>query len=153
MSRTNNFINFNKLTKGATKPLESHWKNPFGTMSSVSPEPTTPSSSKEQTSKTQQKVKKPKATKKTVFLSDEEKKKHHIESENKRRKAIRDAFEKLVSLNPDLKPSDNRSEILILNKSAEYIQLLHRDNQSLVEQLELKGINVDERLKVNNNVK
>ncbi len=96
-----------------------------------------------------QKGKKPK-TKKTVFLTEEEKKKHHIESEHKRRQAIRDAFSRLVELVPELKPSDNRSEILILNKSADYLDALLEEQKSLVGQLEKKGVEVEERLKCKN---
>lgn len=96
---------------------------------------------KSKKSKTQQK--------KTVFLTEEEKKKHHIASEQKRRQAIRDAFNRLVELVPDLKPSDNRSEILILNKSADYLDVLLKEHKSLVTQLENKDVKIDDRLKVN----
>lgn len=94
------------------------------------------------------KVTKTKSQKKTAFLTEEEKKKHHIESEQKRRQAIRDAFNRLVALVPELKPSDNRSEILILNKSADYMDALYRENQSLVEKLEQKGVQVEDRLRL-----
>lgn len=102
--------------------------------------------------KTKAKVTKTKAQKKTAFLTDEEKKRHHIESEHKRRQAIRDAFNRLVELVPELKPTDNRSEILILNKSADYMDALYRENQLLVEQLEQKGVQVEDRLRLKNEI-
>lgn len=105
------------------------------------------SNHQEKVSVTKPKTKNAKVQKKTVFLSEEERKKHHIESEHKRRQAIRDAFNKLVELVPELTPNDNRSEVLILNKSADYLNVLFKEQKSLVEQLEAKGLDIDEKLK------
>ncbi|KAK6461755.1 basic helix-loop-helix transcription factor [Scheffersomyces coipomensis] len=80
-----------------------------------------------------------KSTKSSV-LSDEQKKAHHIASEQKRRENIRSEFDKIVSLTPTLNDSENRSELNILTKSADFIDQLKDENAKLVELAQKKGI-------------
>jgi heteromeric Ino2p/Ino4p transcription factor len=86
--------------------------------------------------------------KKKACLSEEEKKKHHIESEHRRRLAIRDAFSRLAELVPELDPVDARSEILVMSKSADYLKQLYLEHRSLLMKLEQKGTPVDQALKL-----
>lgn len=67
---------------------------------------------------------------------------HHIASEQKRRENIRAEFDKLVSLTPSLTELENRSELNILTKSADYIDELKQENAKLVELCRMKGIHV-----------
>lgn len=69
-------------------------------------------------------------------LSEEQKKRHHIESEQKRRQAIRQAFERLVELVPALGPADSRSEIVVLQQTAAYLRQLGEENDELRQQLQ-----------------
>lgn len=80
--------------------------------------------------------------KKGSFLTDEQKKKHHIESEHKRRKAIRDAFERITDLVPGLSKDDARSEILVLAQAGDYLSELHSEHEALLAALEAKGVAV-----------
>ncbi|KAI8060741.1 hypothetical protein BC940DRAFT_311459 [Gongronella butleri] len=57
------------------------------------------------------------------LLTDEQKKANHIASEQKRRANIRIGFDQLVDIVPSLNESQ-RSESMILHKSAEYIRQL-----------------------------
>jgi heteromeric Ino2p/Ino4p transcription factor len=94
-------------------------------------------------------INKPKGTRKrSSILTQDQKKKHHIESEHKRRQAIRDAFQKLVDIVPGLEPSDLRSEALILNKSTEYLTELYEQYLQLVERLKAQNVEVDDTLKL-----
>ncbi|KAG7665397.1 uncharacterized protein J8A68_001085 [[Candida] subhashii] len=86
-----------------------------------------------------------KSTKSSV-LSEEQKKAHHIASEQKRRENIRAEFDKLVSLTPTLTESENRSELNILTKSADYIDELREENIKLIELCRMKGIQVPKSL-------
>ncbi|KAI5954061.1 hypothetical protein CANMA_004900 [Candida margitis] len=83
---------------------------------------------------------------KSSNLSDEQKKAHHIASEQKRRENIRAEFDKIVSLTPNLTESENRSELNILTKSADYIDQLKDENVKLIELCRAKGIEVPEEL-------
>lgn len=81
---------------------------------------------------------------KSSVLSDEQKKAHHIASEQKRRENIRSEFDKIVSLTPNLSELENRSELNILTKSADYIDQLREENAKLVELARMKGLNIPE---------
>ncbi|CAI5756577.1 unnamed protein product [Candida verbasci] len=83
---------------------------------------------------------------KSSTLSEEQKKAHHIASEQKRRENIRSEFDKIVSLTPNLTESENRSELNILTKSADYIDQLRDENQKLIELCRMKGIQVPSEL-------
>lgn len=75
-------------------------------------------------------------------LTDEQRKAHHIASEQKRRENIRSEFDKIVTLTPTLNELENRSELNILSKSADYIDLLKEENANLIELCRQKGIEV-----------
>ncbi|RCK54649.1 Protein INO4 [Candida viswanathii] len=79
---------------------------------------------------------------KSSVLSDEQKKAHHIASEQKRRENIRSEFDKIVSLTPNLNELENRSELNILTKSADYIDQLREENAKLVELGRMRGLNI-----------
>lgn len=91
---------------------------------------------------------KKKARKRASILSEDQKKKHHIESEHKRRQAIRDAFDKLVDVVPGLVPADSRSEALILTKSADYLTVLFKQHEELIQKIENQNIQIDKNLKL-----
>ncbi|CAN3359456.1 hypothetical protein DICA3_D04082 [Diutina catenulata] len=88
-------------------------------------------------------------TTKSSVLTEEQKKAHHIESEKRRRLRIRSEFDKLVSLTPTLSESENRSELNILTKSADYICALKSENHQLIEMCRSKGIPVPQELLYN----
>lgn len=71
---------------------------------------------------------------------------HHIASEQKRRENIRSEFDKIVSLTPALTESENRSELNILTKSADYIDYLKSENQKLIKLCHERGIAVPDEL-------
>ncbi|CAK7906116.1 protein Ino4p [[Candida] anglica] len=83
---------------------------------------------------------------KTAVLTEEEKKAHHIASEQKRRENIRSEFDRIVSLTPTLTSSENRSELNILTKSADYIDKLKEENEKLIASCRARGISVPEEL-------
>lgn len=62
-------------------------------------------------------------------LTEEQRKKNHIRSENRRRDNIREKFDILVNLVPSLDPKENRSEHVILMKTAKYIEELREKKQ------------------------
>lgn len=78
--------------------------------------------------------------KKTSTLSEEQKKAHHIASEQKRRENIRSEFDKIVSLTPTLSESENRLELNILTKLADYIDVLKQENKDLLLLAKKKGL-------------
>ncbi|KAM3122810.1 hypothetical protein ACQ2H7_003973 [Candidozyma auris] len=84
--------------------------------------------------------------KKSSNLTEEQKKAHHIASEQKRRENIRAEFDRIVSLTPTLTEQENRSELSILTKSADYIDQLKDENKQLVELCRMKGIPVPDEL-------
>ncbi|PVH16162.1 uncharacterized protein CXQ87_004027 [Candidozyma duobushaemuli] len=84
--------------------------------------------------------------KKSPNLTEEQKKAHHIASEQKRRENIRAEFDRIVSLTPTLTEQENRSELSILTKSADYIDQLKDENKQLLELCRLKGIPVPDEL-------
>lgn len=81
---------------------------------------------------------KPKRNRKSQ-LSDTDRKLHHIQSEHKRRTAIREAFLKLTQIVPTLKEEDSRSEITVLNGSVEWLWGLQREFRELKTRLENAG--------------
>ncbi|CUM52208.1 unnamed protein product [Debaryomyces tyrocola] len=83
---------------------------------------------------------------KASVLTEDQKKAHHIASEQKRRENIRSEFDKIVSLTPTLNELENRSELNILTKSADYIDQLKEDNNKLIQLCISKGINVPDEL-------
>ncbi|ODV69325.1 hypothetical protein HYPBUDRAFT_169966 [Hyphopichia burtonii NRRL Y-1933] len=84
--------------------------------------------------------------KKTTILSDDQKKAHHIASEQKRRENIRSEFDRIVDLTPSLNDRENRSELNILTKLADYIDSLKEENLKLIQLCKEKGIDVPANL-------
>ncbi|RLV83178.1 Protein INO4 [Meyerozyma sp. JA9] len=79
-------------------------------------------------------------------LTEEQKKAHHIASEQKRRENIRSEFDRIVALTPTLNESENRSELNILTKSADYIDYLKEENERLIQLCRERGITLPEEL-------
>lgn len=65
------------------------------------------------------------------LLTPEQRKENHINSENRRRAQIRSCFDELVKIVPDIDSTENRSELAILTKTANYIERLRSENAQL----------------------
>ncbi|KAF3764709.1 hypothetical protein M406DRAFT_42026 [Cryphonectria parasitica EP155] len=76
-------------------------------------------------------------------LTEAQKRQNHISSEQKRRQAIRDGFDKLSNMVPGLEGM-GRSEGLVLNRTVEHILLQIQERKDLIAQIEAKGIVVDD---------
>jgi hypothetical protein len=76
-------------------------------------------------------------------LTDQEKKSNHIASEQKRRAAIREGFDRLTELVPGLE-GQGRSESIVLQKTVDFIHLKLQERQSLIAEIENKGGRVDD---------
>ncbi|KAI0999949.1 hypothetical protein K3495_g8250 [Podosphaera aphanis] len=73
-------------------------------------------------------------------LSEHEKKANHIASEQKRRHAIREGFDRLTVMVPGLE-NQGRSECLVLRKTVEYIRTQLSENARLKREIgDLGGI-------------
>ncbi|KAI9172165.1 hypothetical protein HJFPF1_01658 [Paramyrothecium foliicola] len=79
-------------------------------------------------------------------LTEEEKKQNHIASEQKRRQAIREGFDRLTELVPGLE-GQGRSEGLVLKRTVDYMREQLAERQAMVSRIEASGGQVDERLK------
>ncbi|KAK2073764.1 hypothetical protein P8C59_008014 [Phyllachora maydis] len=79
-------------------------------------------------------------------LTEEEKKQNHIASEQKRRQAIREGFDRLTELVPGLE-GQGRSEGLVLNRTVEFMREKLEERRQMIERLELAGHPVDDALK------
>ncbi|KHJ33759.1 putative mlx-interacting protein [Erysiphe necator] len=71
-------------------------------------------------------------------LSENEKKANHIASEQKRRQAIREGFDRLTELVPGLE-GQGRSESVVLKKTVDYIRAQLAERQRLVNRIEELG--------------
>lgn len=80
------------------------------------------------------KIKKPRA-KKRNRLSETQIKQNHVTSEKRRREIVRNIYDELVNLVPDLTEKENRSELMIYTKSINYIRWLYAKNKRLRLQL------------------
>lgn len=76
-------------------------------------------------------------------LSEHEKKQNHIASEQKRRQAIREGFDRLTELVPGLE-GQGRSESVVLKKSVDYMRAQVEERRILIEKIERLGGHVDE---------
>ncbi|KAK4457719.1 hypothetical protein QBC42DRAFT_34539 [Cladorrhinum samala] len=74
-------------------------------------------------------------------LTDEEKKANHIASEQKRRQAIRDAFDRISTIVPGLE-GQARSEGIVLNSTIEYIRLKMRERRDMIAEADARGITI-----------
>ncbi|KAF4125038.1 septum formation protein [Geosmithia morbida] len=79
-------------------------------------------------------------------LTEEEKKQNHIASEQKRRQAIREGFDRLTHLVPGLE-GQGRSEGLVLNKTVEFMREKMEERRQMIARIEAAGGTVDEELK------
>jgi len=106
---------------------------------SSTPAGPSPSSSKQIASSNQADKDKPR-------LTEQEKKTNHIASEQKRRAAIREGFDRLTELVPGLE-GQGRSESIVLNKTVEFMRLQLRERQELIAEVESRGGRIDETLR------
>ncbi len=72
-------------------------------------------------------------------LTAEQKKKNHIESEKKRREAIRAGFEKLAEIIPGVK-GQARSEAVVLQAAVKYLREQLARKEELREQAMERGV-------------
>ncbi|PHH91346.1 hypothetical protein CDD83_808 [Cordyceps sp. RAO-2017] len=79
-------------------------------------------------------------------LTEEEKKQNHIASEQKRRQAIREGFDRLTELVPGLE-GQGRSEGLVLKRTVEFMRQQLEERRAMIERIENAGGHVDEELK------
>ncbi|KAJ5704099.1 hypothetical protein N7493_011237 [Penicillium malachiteum] len=79
-------------------------------------------------------------------LTDQEKKNNHIASEQKRRAAIREGFDRLTELVPGLE-GQGRSESIVLQKTVDFIHQQLQERHSLIAEVESKGGRVDDSLR------
>lgn len=76
-------------------------------------------------------------------LSEQEKKSNHIASEQKRRAAIREGFDRLTELVPGLE-GQGRSESIVLKKTVDFMHLQLRERQELIAEIESRGGRIDD---------
>ena len=81
-----------------------------------------------------------------AHLTEQQKRQNHINSEQKRRQAIREGFDRLTELVPGLE-GQARSESIVLKKSVDFIRQSVEDRKTLVKEIEERGGVVPERLK------
>ncbi|KAM5371712.1 hypothetical protein ACJZ2D_007877 [Fusarium nematophilum] len=79
-------------------------------------------------------------------LTEEEKKQNHIASEQKRRQAIREGFDRLTELVPGLE-GQGRSEGLVLKRTVDYMREQLSERQTMIDRIEQAGGDVDEKHK------
>ncbi|KAI9763616.1 MAG: hypothetical protein M1840_000410 [Geoglossum simile] len=79
-------------------------------------------------------------------LTEQEKKNNHIASEQKRRQAIREGFDRLTELVPGLE-GQGRSESVVLRKSVDFMRKEVEERRTLVARIEALGGEVPESLK------
>ena len=79
-------------------------------------------------------------------LSEQEKKNNHITSEQKRRAAIREQFDRLTELVPGLE-GQGRSEGLVLTKVVEFAKEKLEERRLLAMEVEARGGIVEKELK------
>lgn len=79
-------------------------------------------------------------------LTEQEKKTNHIASEQKRRAAIREGFDRLAELTPGME-GQGRSEGLVLSKVVEFAREQLEERERLIREVEARGGVVDVDLK------
>ncbi|KAI9830001.1 MAG: hypothetical protein M1826_005174 [Phylliscum demangeonii] len=78
-------------------------------------------------------------------LSEQEKKSNHIASEQKRRQAIRDGFDRLTELVPGLE-GQARSESVVLKKSVDFMRRTVQERARLVREIQRRGGTLPEKM-------
>jgi heteromeric Ino2p/Ino4p transcription factor len=76
-------------------------------------------------------------------LTEQEKKNNHIASEQKRRQAIREGFDRLATLTPGM-DGQGRSENLVLQSTLEFLRKEIQHHKELIQQAEEMGIDTSE---------
>ncbi|KAL4995284.1 Maf-like protein-domain-containing protein [Aspergillus recurvatus] len=71
-------------------------------------------------------------------LTEQEKKNNHIASEQKRRAAIREGFDRLTELVPGLE-GQGRSESIVLKKTVDFIHAQLQERKNLITEIERRG--------------
>ena len=79
-------------------------------------------------------------------LTEQEKKQNHIASEQKRRAAIREGFDRLTDIVPGLQ-GQARSEGMVLTKVVDFAREKLDERQALIREIEAKGGIVEPGLK------
>ncbi|MCJ1332517.1 hypothetical protein MMC10_009210 [Thelotrema lepadinum] len=79
-------------------------------------------------------------------LSEEQKKANHIQSEQKRREKIREQYDKLAELTPGME-GQGRSEGRVLEEAAKYGDILRKEREQLIADIERRGGVVDPTLR------
>ncbi|KAL2370900.1 helix-loop-helix DNA-binding domain-containing protein [Blastomyces gilchristii SLH14081] len=79
-------------------------------------------------------------------LTEQEKKNNHIASEQKRRAAIREGFDRLTELVPGLE-GQGRSEGVVLRKTVDFMQMKLQERKELVEEIEKRGGSPEDALR------
>lgn len=79
-------------------------------------------------------------------LTEEEKKQNHIASEQKRRQAIREGFDRLCELVPGLEGM-GRSEGIVLQRTVEFMRTQLQERRELIAKIESNGGHIDDELK------
>ncbi|PMD21001.1 helix-loop-helix DNA-binding domain-containing protein [Hyaloscypha hepaticicola] len=79
-------------------------------------------------------------------LSEHEKKANHIASEQKRRQAIREGFDRLTELVPGLE-GQGRSESVVLKKTVDYMRAQLEERRRLVGRLDELGGHVEDEMR------
>ncbi|KAI9817134.1 MAG: hypothetical protein M1827_001246 [Pycnora praestabilis] len=80
-------------------------------------------------------------------LTEQEKKNNHIASEQKRRQAIREGFDRLTELVPGLE-GQGRSESVVLKRSVDFMREQLEERRKLVKDVEKSGGQVNKKLDV-----
>ena len=75
-------------------------------------------------------------------LTEQEKKNNHIASEQKRRAAIREGFDRLTELVPGLE-GQGRSESIVLKKTVDFIHLQLEARDGLISEIERESGRLD----------
>jgi hypothetical protein len=78
-------------------------------------------------------------------LSEQEKKNNHIASEQKRRMAIREGFDRLTEIVPGLE-GQGRSESIVLKKSVDHMRDVLNERQELIRRIKALGGDVPPEL-------
>lgn len=85
----------------------------------------------------------PKGSAEKPRLTEQEKKNNHIASEQKRRQAIRDGFDRLASIVPGME-GQGRSEAVVLQATIDYMKEQLIDRKQMLEKAKQAGVDVSQ---------